>query len=178
MKSTRDPQSQPGLLGGSSLGSLVSPASSAAEHVFLEPVTTPEDENTIAALDAALPDLFMRSLAGSYREGTIRCLLDLAETLPDRVAGMCDIARGQCRSLSEDPWRRRGGDVLPSARRDPRVIRPLETIYEDELGDDIPATHVLFLLKDASLGLAPFPVLGQSGTPDVAEESEEESGVA
>ena len=45
-------------------------------------------------------------------------------------------------------------------------------------GDDIPATHVLFLPKDTNLGLAPFPVPGQSGTPGVVEEAEEESGVA
>ena len=53
-------------------------------------------------MDAALPDLFMKSLAGSYREGAIRCLLDLAETLPDQPVGMYDVARGQCHSLSED----------------------------------------------------------------------------
>ena len=104
-----------------------------------------EDEQTIAAMAAAEPDLFIKSLAGSYREGTIRCLLDLADTLPDRPAGMYDIARGQCRSLSEDPRRRRVGDILPSARRGPKAIRPLQTIYEDELGDDMPVTRVLFL---------------------------------
>ena len=69
MKNKRDPQSQPGSPGGTSPGgTLVSPASSASEHVFLEPITTPEDEKVIAAMVFALPELFMRSLAGSYRE--------------------------------------------------------------------------------------------------------------
>ena len=106
-------------------------------------------------------------------------MLDLAETLPERPVGMYDVARGQCRSLSEDPRRRRSNDVLPSARRVPRAICPLETIFEDEVGDDIPATHVLFLPMDPNLGPAPFSVLGQSGPPDeVGGEGEVESGVA
>ena len=54
MKTKRNPQSQPGSPGGTSPGgALVSPASLSSEHVFLEPITTPEDENTIAAMDAA-----------------------------------------------------------------------------------------------------------------------------
>ena len=69
--------------------------------------------------------------------------------------------------------------MLPSAQRDPRAIRPLETIFEDEVGADIPATHVLFLPMDPNLEPAHFPVLGQSGPPDeAAEEEEEESGAA
>ena len=155
-KPKRDPEAQPCSLGGTSLGNIVSPASSAAEQVFPQRIATPDDENVIVAMDVALPDLFLRSLAGSYREGAIRCLLDLAETIRDRPAGMHDIARGQCRSLSEDPRRRRSCDVLPSAQRDPRAIRPLEPIFEDEVGDEIPATHVLFLTMDPNLEPAPF----------------------
>ena len=79
---------------------------------------------------------------------------------------MYDIARGQCRSLSEDPRRRRQLD-MPSATTAPRSVRPLETIYEDELGDAVSVTHALFLPTDATLPSAPFPVVGQSGLPDV-----------
>ena len=68
-----------------------------------------------------------------------------------------------------------GGRVVPSSLRrgEIRGLSALETIYEDELGDDIAATHVLFLPKYTNLGLAPFPALGQSGTPDVVEEAQE-----
>ena len=69
--------------------------------------------------------------------------MDIAETYIDRPAGMFDIVRGQCRSLSEDPKRRRQLD-MPSASAAARSIRPLETIYEDELGDVAPKTHALF----------------------------------
>ena len=54
-------------------------------------------------MDAKIPELFIKSLAGSYQEGTICCIMDIAETYPDRPAGMYDVARGQRRSLSEDP---------------------------------------------------------------------------
>ena len=55
---------------------------------------------------------------------------------------------------------------MPSASAVARSIRPLETIYEDELGDVAPMTHALFLPKEEALPSAPFPVLGQSGLPD------------
>ena len=119
----------------------------------------------LAEVDAEIPDLFIRSLAGSYQEGTIRCIMDIAETYLDRPAGMYEIARGQCRSLSEDPKRRRQLD-MPSASAAARSIRPLETIYEDELGDAFPMTHALFLPKEETLPSAPCPVPGQSGLPD------------
>ena len=127
--------------------------------------TTPEDEELIATVDAMIPDLFLRSLSGSFREGTVRCLLDLTETYPDRPAGMYDIARGQCRSLSEDPRRKRQLD-MPTASSSAKSISPLETIYEDELGEAVPTTHALFLPKDETLPSAPFPVPGKSGMPD------------
>jgi hypothetical protein len=76
----------------------------------------------VAEVDAAIPDLFIRSFAGSYQEGTIRCIMDIAETYPDPPAGMYDVARGQCRSLSEDPKRRRRLDML-SASSAARSIR-------------------------------------------------------
>ena len=44
--------------------------------------------------DAMMMEQFTKSLAGSYREGTLRCILDIAETYPDRPAGVYDIARG------------------------------------------------------------------------------------
>ena len=79
----------------------------------------------MAEVDTAIPDLFIRSLVGSYQEGTIICIMDIAETYPDRPAGMYDVARGQCLSLSEDPKRRRQLD-MPSASSAARSIRPLE----------------------------------------------------
>ena len=99
--------------------------------------------------------------------------------LPDRPAGMYEVAGGQCRSLSEDPRRCRSTGVLPSARRDPRATRPLETIFDEEVGDDTPTTHVLVLPMNPDLGSAPFAVPSQSGPPDeVGEEEGRSSGAA
>ena len=134
----RDPALQPGPLGVAPLA--ISPASSAgSENIIFEPALSVEDTALLAEVDAVIPDFFIRSLAGSYQEGTIRCIMDIAETYRDRPAGMYDIARGECRSLSEDPKRRRQLD-MPSASAAARSIRPLETIYEDELGDAVPMT--------------------------------------
>ena len=55
---------------------------------------------------------------------------------------------------------------MPSASAAARSIRPLETIYEDELGDAVPMAHALFLPKDETFPNAQFPVVGQSGLPD------------
>ena len=68
--------------------------------------------------------------------------------------------------------------MLPSARRDPRAIRPLETMFDDEVADDILAAHVLVLPLNSNLETAPFPVPSQSGPPDVVEGEEEGSGAA
>ena len=70
-----------------------------------------KDEAEIVSCDRQIADIFVKSLAGSYREGTLRSIMDIAEMFPGRPAGMYDIARGQCRSLSEDPRRtiRHGG---------------------------------------------------------------------
>ena len=97
--------------------------------------------------DAMMMDQFTKSLAASYGEGTFRCILDIAETFPDRPAGMYDIARGQCRSLSEDPRRARNSEWR-TAQGKPKSFRPMDTIREIELGEDIPITHVLFLPKE------------------------------
>ena len=135
---------------------VISPASSAgSENILFEPVLSVEDTALLAEVDAAIPDLFIISFAGSYQEGTIRCTLNIAETYLDRPVGMYEIARGQCRSLSEDPKRRRQLD-MPSASAAARSIRPLETIYEDELGDVAPMIHALFLPKEETLPSAPF----------------------
>ena len=99
------PDVEPGSLGVLSPGAIISPASTASVTVALEPILTPEDEAVMALGDVMLMDQFTKSLAGSYREGALRCILDIAETYPDRPAGMFDNARGQCRSLSEDPRR-------------------------------------------------------------------------
>ena len=125
----RDLASQPGSLGVVSPGvaSIISPASTASEQITFEPVISPEDTALVAEMDAKIPELFIKSLAGSYQEGTIRCIMDIAETYPDRPAGMPDIARGQRRSLSEDPRRRKHID-MPSATVAPKTLTPLETI--------------------------------------------------
>ena len=97
------------------------------------------------------PELFMASLAGSFKEGKLRCILDLAETLPDRPDGMYDVARGQRRSLSEHPSRRR-----TDSRRSQSGTRTLHTIQSgDKLGDDIPITHALLLPASGQLPSAP-----------------------
>ena len=100
-------------------------------------ILSPEDTALVAEMDATVPELFLKLLAGSYQEGTIRCIMDIAETYPDRPAGMHDIARGQCRSLLEDPRRRRHID-MSSAKVEPRSFTPMDTVYEDELAEAIP----------------------------------------
>ena len=104
-KQFRDLASQPGSLGVVSLGvaSIISSASTASEQVSLGPIVSPEDLALEAEMDAIVPELFLKSLAGSYQEGTIRCIMNIAETYSDRPAGMPDVARGRRRSLSEDP---------------------------------------------------------------------------
>ena len=97
-KGFRDPALQPGPLGVAP--PVFSPASSAGSaNILFEPVLSVEDTALLAGVDAAIPDLFIRSLAGAYQEGTIRCIMDTAETYIDRPVGMYEIARGQCRSL-------------------------------------------------------------------------------
>ena len=105
-------------------------------------------------MDANILEFFIQSLAGSYQEGTNRCIMDVAETYPERPAGLQDIARGQCRSLSEDPRRRKHTD-MPSAMTAPKSLTPLDTILEDELGYVVPITHALFLPMDEAFPSAP-----------------------
>jgi hypothetical protein len=137
---------------------VISPASSAgSENILFEPVLSVEGTALMAEVDAAIPDLFIISHAGLYQEGTIRCIMDIAETYLDRPAGMYESARGKCSSLSEDPKRRSQMDMR-SAPAAARPIRPLETIYEDELGDVAPMTHALFLPKEETLPSAFFLV--------------------
>ena len=145
----------------------MSPASTASERVTLEPITSLEDAALVVAMNAAIPELFFKPLAGSYRDETIRCIMHIAETFPERPAGMHDIARGQCRSLPEDPKRRRHID-MPTAKAEPRAFRPMEIVYEDELGDAIPIAHALFLPLDGALPRAPYLVVGESVLPDAA----------
>ena len=96
IKQVREPVSQPGLLGGTSLGvgSLVSPISTALEQVTLEPITSPDDAAMVVEIDAHLPELFMKLLGGSYCEGTIVCSMDIAENLP----------RSSCRHVRHRSW--------------------------------------------------------------------------
>ena len=159
------PDAEPGSLGVLSPGAIISPGATASETLTLEPITTPEDEAAMALGDAMMMEQFTKSLAGSYREGTLRCILDIAETYPDRPAGVYDIARGQCRSLSEDTRRDRNyGET--TAKGKPRSFRPMDTIREIELGEDIPITHVLLLPKEENLPSAPLPFAGKSAASD------------
>ncbi|MFM7977930.1 MAG: hypothetical protein ACKPKO_01330, partial [Candidatus Fonsibacter sp.] len=59
----------------------------------------------IAETERLIPEVFQKFLAGSFREGTLRCWIDLTGTFPDRPANAPQIARGQFRSLSEEPNR-------------------------------------------------------------------------
>ncbi|MFM7984749.1 MAG: hypothetical protein ACKPKO_36050 [Candidatus Fonsibacter sp.] len=60
-----------------------------------------DDIVLIEEVDKAVPEVFNKALAGSFREGTLRCLLDITGTFPDRPGGRTSIAKRQCRSLSE-----------------------------------------------------------------------------
>ena len=104
----------------------------------------------------AAPDLFMKSLAGSFQNAVMRCLLDIVETYPDRPTGMPEIARGQCRSLSVHPRRRQMCDELPTAKGRARPIQPLEAIPEDNPRGEIPSTHVFFI-PDVEDNMGPAP---------------------
>ncbi len=95
------------------------------------------------------------------------------ETYPDRPAGMHDIARGQCRPLSEDPRRKTHGD-LPTAKTETNPFSPLVTILEDGLDDSSPSTNSLCLPMDETLLRAPYPVAGQSDPSNVASPMEVE----
>ena len=88
----RDPVLEPGTPGVAA--PIISPISSeGSENILFEPVLSVEDTALVAEVDAAIPDLFIKSLAGSYKEGTIRCIMDVAETYLDCPAGMSGIAR-------------------------------------------------------------------------------------
>ena len=69
LKQYRNPASQLGSLGVVSLGigSVISPASTASERVTLEPIISPEDTALVAEMDATIPELFLKSLAGSTK---------------------------------------------------------------------------------------------------------------
>ncbi|MFM7977693.1 MAG: hypothetical protein ACKPKO_00110, partial [Candidatus Fonsibacter sp.] len=121
---------------------------------------TPDDVAMIAETDRNVPEVFNRALAGSLKEGTLRCLVDLKGTFLDRPAGMPHIARGQCRSLSEEPNRLSRSD-LPRAVSAPRTYGPGFGFKEDEDSDNekeaVPITHALFIRDTEDLPSAPFP---------------------
>ncbi|MFM7989057.1 MAG: hypothetical protein ACKPKO_58065, partial [Candidatus Fonsibacter sp.] len=56
---------------------------------------TKADMASIVETDRLVAETCQRSLAGSYREGTLRCLMDLSGTFPVRPANAPQIARGQ-----------------------------------------------------------------------------------
>ena len=152
---------QPVSLGGASPGAQ-STTSTRSEEATPQPILVTEDVEASEDINQTMPELYMASLAGSFKEGKLRCIIDLAETFPDRPAGMYDAARGQCRSLSEDPSRRR-----TAGRRSKSGPRTFQSIQEDsELGDDIPVAHALFLPTNEQLPSAPFPILGKWGPSD------------
>ncbi|MFM7984436.1 MAG: hypothetical protein ACKPKO_34435, partial [Candidatus Fonsibacter sp.] len=93
---------------------------------------TPEDVAMVAETDKNIPETFNRALAGSFKEGTLRCLVDLTGTFLDRPAGMPQIARGQCRSLSVLPNRLSRSDLPRSA---PRTCGLGHGFKEDEESD-------------------------------------------
>ena len=68
MKHIRDLVAQPGSLGALSLGAppAISPASTVSEQISFEPVNSPEDAALVAEMDAAIPERFLKSLAGSH----------------------------------------------------------------------------------------------------------------
>ncbi|MFM7987996.1 MAG: hypothetical protein ACKPKO_52650, partial [Candidatus Fonsibacter sp.] len=111
-----------------------------------EPPST-EDIVLIEEVDKAVQEVFNKALAGSFGEGTIRCLLDITGTFPDRPGGWTSIARGHCRSLSEEPSRRR---ELPEAASAPRSYTPGYGPIAEESDDEgdteqIPVTHALLI---------------------------------
>ena len=155
-------------MGPSQLGSPVgmstgsqSAVSLASEQPAPEQILGSEDVEAIDDMNNTVPDLLLAPLAGSFKEGKIRFIMDVAETLLDRPAGVYDVARGQCRSSSGSPRRRR-----TTSRRTKSSTMTLSSIQEDELGDDVPTTHALFLPASDQLPSAPFPTLGKSGPPD------------
>ena len=151
---------QPVSLGGASPGAQ-STTSTRSEEATPQPILVTEDVEDSEEINQTMPELYMASLAGSFKEGKPRCIIDLAETFPDRPVGMYDAARGQCRSLSEDPSGRR-----TVGRRSKSGSRTLQSIQEDsELGDDIPVAHALFLPTNEQLPSAPFPFLGSGVRP-------------
>ena len=95
----------------------------------------------------------------------MRCILGIGQTYPDRRAGMYETARGHCRSLSEDPRRARkfGG---PTAGGAPRSFRPHDAIREEELGEGLPITHVLFLPKEENRHSVSCVGVGKSDKSD------------
>ena len=123
---------------------------------------THEDVALIAETDKDIPETFNRALAGSFKEGTLRCLVDLTGTFLDRPARMPQIARGQCRSLSEEPNRLSRSD-LPRAVSAPRSYGPGFGFKEEEESDiereAVPITHALFIQDTQDLPSAPFPRL-------------------
>ena len=67
LRDVRDPVLQPGPPGVAP--PVISPASSAgSENILFEPVLSVEDTALVAEVDAAIPDLFIRSLAGHTRK--------------------------------------------------------------------------------------------------------------
>ena len=152
---------QPVSLGGASPGAQ-STTSTRSEEATPQPILVTEDVEASEEINQTMLELYMASLAASFKEGKLRCIIDLAETFPDRPAGMYDAARGQCRSLSEDPSGRR-----TVGRRSKSGSRTLQSIQEDsELGDDILVAHALFLPTNELLPSAPFPILGKWGPSD------------
>ena len=119
------------------------------------------DLEMMAETEKLIPEIFQKSLAGSVREGTLCCLMDLTGVLPDRPAKMPQIARGQCRSLSKEPTRS-SRNSLPEAVRTPRSFCPghdeAEEGIKEEEKEAAPITHALFICDTEELPSAPLPM--------------------
>ncbi|MFM7982186.1 MAG: hypothetical protein ACKPKO_22990, partial [Candidatus Fonsibacter sp.] len=50
-------------------------------------IPSTRDLALIEEVDKKVPEVFNKALAGSFREGTLRCLLDITGTFPDRPGG-------------------------------------------------------------------------------------------
>ena len=88
----------------------------------------------------------------------------LTQTDPQRCITSREANVGLCRKIHAEASS--GADQLLLCLRS-HSIRFLETIREEELGEDNPLTHVLFLPQDENFPSAPFPCVGKSDKSDV-----------
>ena len=78
------------------------------------PIDTPKVkvEKKSWKLNQRLQHMFMDSLTGCFKDGMLRCPVYMAGCYVDRPAGIYDIFKNRCRSLSEGPKRKHKYDWL------------------------------------------------------------------